>query len=208
VILGDDNKEYFLHCSNISSDVQKLSERTLLKFDAQPRPKNKGGFEAIDAEVISRNVTSSFTSNINKKPDLYFGRSKSIQRNQGTKDYWYQRYTKPTCEAPSKEEINTLDVKVVGVTYEGRQTVVSMLSLNEDVLLVREPNNLHDRNAIKVMRTTGEQIGYLSRYLAAQLAEKFDLYDQPVKAIVTALPGGLYPGSSLGVRIRFTIPGN
>ena len=103
----------------------------------------------------------------------------------------------------SPREIHT---RVVGVTFEGRQSVIAQLRVGERVRLCREPANLYDRHAIRVVCLNGQQIGYLSRSLAATLAERFDVHGKPVPAVVTALPGGYSPNAARGVRIRFTPP--
>ena len=100
----------------------------------------------------------------------------------------------------------TIETRVVGVTYEGRQKVVAILTQWEQVFLIREPDNAFDLNAIKVQRWDHQQVGYLNRELAKILAPRMDRYGRPVKATVTALTGGYYPGSSLGVMVRFRMP--
>ncbi len=99
----------------------------------------------------------------------------------------------------------SIQTRVVGVTYENRQTVVARLEVGEEVYLVREPSNAFDSNAIKVIRQNGMQVGYLSRELATTLATRLDLYDHPITAFVTTLTGGYFVGSSLGVMIRFEL---
>jgi hypothetical protein len=64
--------------------------------------------------------------------------------------------------------------RIAGVTYEGRQTVVSKLLRKEIVMLVREPKNEYDANAIAVTNTLGEQLGYIPREMAARLATPID----------------------------------
>ncbi|MFC2064280.1 HIRAN domain-containing protein [Chloroflexota bacterium] len=100
----------------------------------------------------------------------------------------------------------TIETRVVGVTYDGRQAVVAQLREEESVLLVRDPRNPFDHNAIKVVRQDGQQIGFLDRYLAAELASQLDYYGRLVKAVVLALTGGYYEGSSLGVVVQCEIP--
>ena len=100
----------------------------------------------------------------------------------------------------------TIETRVVGVTFNGRQAVVAQLSVGERVWLRREPHNPHDPNAIRVQRHTGQQIGYLSRTLAADLARRFDAHGKPIPALITSLPGGYAPYVALGVRIKFTMP--
>ena len=97
--------------------------------------------------------------------------------------------------------------KIVGVTYDNRQSVIGKLQVGEEVCLIRDPQNQFDRNAIQVVNLHGQQCGFLSRDLAAKLADPFDRFGGPVKAIVLSLTGGFYPGSYLGANIRFPIPG-
>jgi hypothetical protein len=56
--------------------------------------------------------------------------------------------------------------KVVGVSYENkdgtsRQSIIERCRPGEILRLVREPDNPHDTNAVKVLRQNGEQLGYL-----------------------------------------------
>jgi single-stranded-DNA-specific exonuclease len=95
---------------------------------------------------------------------------------------------------------------VVGVTYDGRQSVIVRISIGENILLRREPTNPYDPNAISVECQNGWQIGYLNRHLAAILAPFFDEYRQPVSACIHCLTGSLRTGYSLGVVITFTVP--
>jgi len=58
-----------------------------------------------------------------------------------------------------------MPTKIVGVRfYNGQATI------GERVLLVREPNNPYDRNAIQVKNVMGNQIGHIGRNVAAKLA--------------------------------------
>jgi single-stranded-DNA-specific exonuclease len=99
-----------------------------------------------------------------------------------------------------------IETKVVGVTYEGRQAVVAQLTVGEVVSLVRDPLNQFDSNAIMVIRQNGQQIGFLNRDLAAMLSARMDRLGRLVKATISAISGGLYIDSSLGVRVKFDLP--
>jgi hypothetical protein len=57
-----------------------------------------------------------------------------------------------------------------------------------------------------VLRTNGEQIGYINRFLAATLAFKFDNVGKTVQGIVTSLTHGRSIFSSIWPNIRFSVP--
>lgn len=69
------------------------------------------------------------------------------------------------------ENINVL-IKVVGVTYENRQTIIRDLSQinkeDRDFQLRCEPNNQYDPNAIAVYSSLGK-VGYVARDLTDEV---------------------------------------
>lgn len=94
-----------------------------------------------------------------------------------------------------KEEFYT---KVAGVTFENRQEIVFRLNEGEKLLLLREPENSFDSNAIKVVNGKEKQIGYLNAKLAkhfAPLLDRGELYN----AYVSQVTGG--SGKNYGVNI-------
>ena len=101
---------------------------------------------------------------------------------------------------------NTYRTDVVGVTFDGRQEVVRRLRKGDSVMLVREPDNPFDTNAIRVERMNGEQFGYLNRQLAAQVAPRFDTYGKPMPGCITFITGIPSPGYIRGAVVQFTIP--
>jgi len=61
--------------------------------------------------------------------------------------------------------VGAINAKIVGVRhYSGYATV------NEQVLVKREPGNPYDSNAIRINNVHGTQIGHLPRELASKLA--------------------------------------
>ena len=98
-----------------------------------------------------------------------------------------------------------ITTKVVGVSFEGRQEILARLQMGDRIWLEREPFNHYDHNAIKVSRFNGEQIGYLSRYLAASIAPYFKAYGNPVKGKVSLLTGSLWDGYTLGCVVSFKL---
>jgi single-stranded-DNA-specific exonuclease len=78
--------------------------------------------------------------------------------------------------------------KLVGVSFEGRQDVISGLKIGLDLDLVREPGNEHDLNAIAV-RYGNLQLGYIRRGIAAHLAPRIDAGAR-YRARISSLTGG------------------
>jgi hypothetical protein len=111
-------------------------------------------------------------------------------------------YTSSHAIAPAAFQ-QVIETQIVGLTFDGRQAVAAQLFLGEEVWLLREPKNRFDRNAIRVMRRNGRQIGNLTRHLAQEQAPRLDAYGLPIPAIVTQVDGET---SLRGVRIRFTPP--
>ena len=120
--------------------------------------------------------------------------------NRPTKDETPVTHTQA---APLAQEYT---LRVVGVTFDGRQAVVAKLTSGEPVALKREPTNPYDRNAIMVVRLTGEQFGYIDRFTAARIAYRLDRLGCGVNGAVTRISGMSYPHGSLGVQIRFGLP--
>lgn len=116
--------------------------------------------------------------------------------------YWTDIYDNDSQPANRKP----IKTKVVGVTYEGRQSIVALLSVGEEVQLVREPDNPYDKNAIKVVRKTGQCFGYINRDLASGFAKKFDDYGKPVEAVIISITKGYSSDSNIGVTIQFNLP--
>jgi single-stranded-DNA-specific exonuclease len=71
-------------------------------------------------------------------------------------------------------DADSFHTKLAGVSFEGRQDVVTRLEPGTALRLVRQPANEYDSNAIAVMAPTGEQVGFLNRRLAAVLAPALD----------------------------------
>lgn len=99
-----------------------------------------------------------------------------------------------------------ITTKVVGVTFEHRQEIVAKLHLGDRLFLEREPLNAYDRNAIKVIRNNGEQIGYINRHLAHSLAPLMDRINSPIRGKVYLLTGSSDEDYTLGVIVAFKFP--
>lgn len=84
--------------------------------------------------------------------------------------------------------------KVAGVSHpnqdgSSRQAIIGQCRIGEGLSLVREPANPADPNAIKLLRTNGEQVGYITGYVASDLARHIDK-GGIVKCRISDLTGG------------------
>jgi DNA-binding response OmpR family regulator len=61
---------------------------------------------------------------------------------------------------------------VVGIGYENREENIKYAKEGDSVILRREPNNPHDKNAIRVLTRSGKELGYVPREFAEQIAPK------------------------------------
>jgi single-stranded-DNA-specific exonuclease len=116
----------------------------------------------------------------------------------------FYRQQQNSTAIPTKSEC--LEISVVGVTFENRQSIIARLKVGEPIILRRDPENPYDRNAIAVETANRQSIGFVNRDLALRLAPAFDRYGKDVFGVVTALVGGQLKGSALGVRVRFVAP--
>lgn len=69
------------------------------------------------------------------------------------------------------DKIQNVVLKAVGVTFANndgteRQDVIKQLNKGDNIVLVREPNNSYDPNAVKVITEYG-QAGYIGKDYAA-----------------------------------------
>lgn len=90
--------------------------------------------------------------------------------------------------------------KVVGVTFEGRQAVVSTLQAGQELVVTRDATNPVDANAIALSTLSGVQVGFLRRQIAAHLAPKIDGGIR-YQAFVSMVTGGS-EGRSYGANIE------
>lgn len=109
---------------------------------------------------------------------------------------------------PSDGETRTFATKVVGVTRKNvddrsRQDVIRDCVIGDDVLLVPEPDNPVDPDAIAVYRSNGHQIGYLDARLAGEVSRLIAL-GGGAGASIADIVGGTEDAPTLGVILQMT----
>jgi hypothetical protein len=70
--------------------------------------------------------------------------------------------------------LHRADFMIAGVRFEERREACECLVVGEPVDLEREPDNSHDRNAILVLARHGDELGYVPRTDARQMAPLLD----------------------------------
>ncbi len=88
-----------------------------------------------------------------------------------------------------------------GITHGDRQAVISRCVRGEHLQLVREPENPHDKNAIRIRRLNGEDLGYVPRNDAVELALKMDA-GQQIRAEVDWLNSPTEDFQQFGLKVR------
>jgi len=79
--------------------------------------------------------------------------------------------------------------KLAGVSFDGRQDLINGLKKDTPLNLKREPENEHDPNAIRVLTKNNDDLGFLNKRLAKQLAPFMDAGEQ-FDCRVTDVTGG------------------
>lgn len=104
----------------------------------------------------------------------------------------------------------SLYTKVVGVTRKNkdgvsRQDILASCSVGDKLVLMRDKFNEYDENAIEVLTVNYQQLGYLNRKVAANLAPLMDsgftLYCE-----IENITGGEPGKETLGCNIRIDLP--
>jgi hypothetical protein len=79
--------------------------------------------------------------------------------------------------SPSRSIMRHFFANIVGESFRNedgsdRQAIIPRCRVGELLTLEHEPDNPHDINAIRVLRQTGEQIGYLERDFAGEVVSR------------------------------------
>lgn len=101
-----------------------------------------------------------------------------------------------------------LYTKIVGVTQKNddgadRQKILKKCKKGELVTLIRDPKNAYDKNAIKICRESGGQLGWIDAGLAINLSLAIDLERYSMKGEIANLTGG--GGKTRGCNLKMTI---
>lgn len=105
----------------------------------------------------------------------------------------------------------TIQTSLAGVTFENRQVLLKSVVEGEPVKLVREPNNIHDHNAIRVRlfkdRFGRNDLGYINKEMAKQIAPLLDKANKPfIEGVISSIYSPRNDPSITGAKVSFSIP--
>ena len=89
--------------------------------------------------------------------------------------------------------ISMFFTKVAGVTFNNRQNLVKRLTVGQQIIPVREPNNQYDSNAIALyayIDSSVYQIGFVGKDIASKLAQTMDSDNKYVIIKIANITGG------------------
>lgn len=72
---------------------------------------------------------------------------------------------------------NNWKCEIAGIHIDNRETLSGRCKNNEELILVREPKNMYDKNAIRIDNQNSETLGYVQANYAKSLAPLMDKGD-------------------------------
>lgn len=97
--------------------------------------------------------------------------------------------------------MNEFYMKVAGVSFEGRQRIVSRLKIGQELAFIPDPSNPYDNHAVKICTTNGEQIGFIAREYNNQIFNNLINGYGTYKVSVSNITGGGM-GANYGCNIK------
>jgi HIRAN domain len=121
----------------------------------------------------------------------------------------FKQEAKARATFPTTKILDSWYTKAAGVTKKNidgtsRQAIIADCRVGESLLLVREPNNPKDPNAIKLCRLLGDQIGYISSEIAVRMADDMDR-GKKFSAKISDITGGVKGKRTRGVNIEISV---
>jgi len=122
--------------------------------------------------------------------------------HQNLQDSKYQEWIAQFDPENSTEKLRSFHTKVAGVTYNNedgsnRQKIISQCKVGEKLMLIPDPTNKYDENAVKICRINGQQIGHLNANLAYEIKELIEKYKSRVDATISDITGQKTNGVNL-----------
>jgi hypothetical protein len=106
----------------------------------------------------------------------------------------------------SKRSIQHANFMIAGCNHENRESLIDRyVRAGDPAILLRDPNNTHSRNAVKILTQSGHHIGYVPETDAQDVAKTLDS-GNTYRATFTKIIGHDYPIPV--VDVKFFTPAN
>lgn len=118
----------------------------------------------------------------------------------------YKKYLSQFDPARSKTKLAPIFTKIAGTRYKNdgtnipRQELIAKAKVGESLLLVPEPNNKFDPDAIRIFRANGDQLGFLDTDLAMEIKSRLQKRIK-VEVKITAISGE-FPDKEVHIQIQ------
>lgn len=118
----------------------------------------------------------------------------------------YKKYLSQFDPAKSKTKLAPVFTKIAGTRYKNdgtgvsRQELIAKAKIGEYLLLVPEPNNKFDTDAIRIFRANGDQLGFLDTDLAMEINSRLNKRIK-VTAKINAISGE-FPDKEVHILIQ------
>ncbi len=117
---------------------------------------------------------------------------------------FYQEMRNSEISPPTPEDFS-YEESVVGMRFRRESlAAVQHLKVGDCLFLRREPDNPHDKNAIRAETESGIHIGYIPAIRAENIAPILDTLKEQVTARITWMGGNL--PTDPYIKVRFTLP--
>ena len=127
---------------------------------------------------------------------------------------WLTRLFEPKIEIPDPADygvtpVRSFTTRIAGVSKRNsdgtkRQDILGRCEEGERLLLLREPENRYDPDAIAVFRATHEQVGYVPGDVAFRLGQQMDS-GLTAMAEIVEIRGGTRKKPTLGCAIEIQL---
>lgn len=204
-----DRKECFEYLLDKIDDFTKLKDYTIVLF-ASIIKDDFDSFKKILSNISNREIfiqETAVSKSLNIANEKLSNQVIKLTKYGKIPNKYIQtlinfEYDKQTFEVDD-DEIFELKIKVRGVTYNNRQENIKKLHIGDELLLVLEPNNLYDKNAVLVTNNFNEEIGYIPRSDNKIIFDKL-LSKQKYIATVYSMPSSnFYETIGVNIIIRF-----
>ncbi|TAF64926.1 MAG: hypothetical protein EAZ55_09700 [Cytophagales bacterium] len=127
-----------------------------------------------EEKTKTQNLKNKNTTTKSKKNEPNKSANKILQK-ASSETIAYKHYLKQFEESEKNKKLPPVYAMVAGTRYKNddtgaeRQEIIRRTQIGETLMLIPDVLNPYDKDAIKVVRLNGEQIGFIGRELAIEL---------------------------------------